>query len=149
MDVEEAASLIIQAAQLTTGQDIFMLDMGEQIRIDELARKMIRMRGLRPDVDIQIEYVGVRPGEKLQEELSSSAEESTPTVNPLINRLTRNRHPSSDEAASIVAELERAVTAGACDDVKSLVRKVATSDLAEFERTVTPEFERLPTSVTA
>src|SRR5206468_2600655 len=69
MDVSEAAGLILQAASFTQGGDIFMLEMGERIRIDDLARRMIRMRGLRPEIDIPIVYTGMRPGEKLHEEL--------------------------------------------------------------------------------
>lgn len=87
MDLTEAASLIIQAAGLTSGGDIFMLDMGQRIRIDDLARRMIRMRGLRPDVDIAIEYTGIRPGEKLHEELTYAEEERQPTSHPLIYRV--------------------------------------------------------------
>jgi len=90
MDVSEAAGLIIQAAALTRGRDIFMLDMGEHIRIDDLARKMIRMRGLRPEVDIPIVYTGMRPGEKLHEELTYDQEEKLPTSHPLITRLRGN-----------------------------------------------------------
>jgi FlaA1/EpsC-like NDP-sugar epimerase/lipopolysaccharide/colanic/teichoic acid biosynthesis glycosyltransferase len=90
MALGEAASLIIQAAGLTTGGDIFMLDMGERIRIDDLARKMIRMRGLRPDIDIPIIYSGIRPGEKLHEELTYPKEERRPTERPLIYRLDAN-----------------------------------------------------------
>jgi FlaA1/EpsC-like NDP-sugar epimerase/lipopolysaccharide/colanic/teichoic acid biosynthesis glycosyltransferase len=86
MDVSEAARLIIQAAVLTTGADIFMLDMGERIRIDDLARKMIRLRGLRPEVDIPITYTGARPGEKLHEELSYAYEETQSTQHPSIRR---------------------------------------------------------------
>ena len=93
MDVSEAAGLIIQAAALTGGHDIFMLDMGERIRIDDLARKMIRMRGLRPEIDIRIVYTGIRPGEKLHEELTYEQEEKLPTAHPLITRLRGNGHP--------------------------------------------------------
>jgi FlaA1/EpsC-like NDP-sugar epimerase len=86
MDVSEAARLIIQAAVLTAGGDIFMLDMGERIRIDDLARKMIRLRGLRPEVDIQIVYTGARPGEKLHEELAYLDEDKQATEHPSIHR---------------------------------------------------------------
>lgn len=87
MDISEAARLIIQAAVLTTGGDIFMLEMGNRIRIDDLARKMIRLRGLRPDIDIPIVYTGVRPGEKLHEELAYIEEERQPTSHPSISVL--------------------------------------------------------------
>ena len=74
MSLSEAVSLIIQAGALTKGDDIFLLDMGQQIRIDDLARRLIRLRGLRPEVDIPIVYTGVRPGEKMHEELLNEEE---------------------------------------------------------------------------
>ena len=87
MDISEAAHLIIQAASLTDGNDLFMLDMGQRIRIDDLARRMIRMRGLRPDVDIPITYSGVRPGEKLHEELIYSGEKRQATGHPSVHKV--------------------------------------------------------------
>ncbi len=87
MDVSEAAGLIIQAASYTQGGDVFMLEMGERIRVDDLARKMIRMRGLRPEVDIPIVYTGVRPGEKLHEDLVFPEEGREPTDHPLVHRV--------------------------------------------------------------
>ncbi len=87
MDISEAAHLIIQAASLTDGNDLFMLDMGQRIRIDDLARRMIRMRGLRPDVDIPITYSGIRPGEKLHEELIYSGEQRQPTGHPSVHKV--------------------------------------------------------------
>jgi FlaA1/EpsC-like NDP-sugar epimerase len=103
MDVSEAAGLIIQAASFTQGGDIFMLEMGERIRVDDLARKMIRMRGLRPEIDIPIVYTGVRPGEKLHEELAFAEEGREPTEHPLVHRL---RTPT---AGSLNGELRPAV----------------------------------------
>lgn len=97
MSVSEAVSLIIQAATLTEGGDLFMLDMGQRIRIDELARRLIRLRGLRPEVDIPIVYTGVRPGEKLHEELLGNGEEREPTPHPHIFRIRCNHMP--DRAA--------------------------------------------------
>lgn len=103
MEISEAASLIIQAAALTTGGDIFILDMGEAIRVDDLARKMIRMRGLRPEVDISIVYTGIRPGEKLQEELAYAAEQREATIHPRINR----HHTGQDyDAATVNAAVD-------------------------------------------
>src|SRR5260370_34757732 len=64
-----------------------MLEMGERIRIDDLARQMIRMRGLRPEIDIPIVYTGVRPGEKLHEELVFPEEGREPTDHPLVHRV--------------------------------------------------------------
>src|SRR5439155_21423782 len=76
-----------QAGSYTQGGDIFMLEMGERIRVDDLARKMIRLRGLRPEIDIPIVYTGLRPGEKLHEELIFPEEGREPTDHPLVHRV--------------------------------------------------------------
>jgi FlaA1/EpsC-like NDP-sugar epimerase/lipopolysaccharide/colanic/teichoic acid biosynthesis glycosyltransferase len=91
MSLGEAVSLVIQAATLTQGGDLFMLDMGQEIRIVDLAYKMIRLRGLRPKKDIPIEFSGIRPGEKLHEDLLSPDEERLPTTHPKIFRIRNNR----------------------------------------------------------
>jgi FlaA1/EpsC-like NDP-sugar epimerase len=87
MSTSEAVSLIIQAAALTEGGDIFLLDMGQQIRIEDLARRLIRLRGLRPGIDIPIVYIGSRPGEKVSEELLNDGEICEATSHPHIFRV--------------------------------------------------------------
>ena len=87
MSIPEAANLVIHAACLTRGDDIFILKMGEVVRIVELAERMIRLRGLRPYVDIRIEFTGIRPGEKLHEELYSASECPSETIHPQIIQL--------------------------------------------------------------
>lgn len=84
MTIPEAVSLVLQAGYYANGGEIFVLDMGQPVKIDELARKMIKLSGFEPDVDIQIEYTGLRPGEKLYEELLMSEEGLTKTKNDLI-----------------------------------------------------------------
>jgi FlaA1/EpsC-like NDP-sugar epimerase len=100
MSISEAASLVIQAATLTEGNDIFMLDMGQEIRITDLAHKMIRLRGLRPGQDIAIKYVGIRPGEKLDEELLAPHEERLATSHSQIFRIRTRTAPFSRELFS-------------------------------------------------
>ena len=84
MTISEAVSLVLQACVYAKGGEVFVLDMGEPVRIDDLARNMIRLSGLEPDVDIQIAYTGLRPGEKLFEELLMQDEGLDKTPNELI-----------------------------------------------------------------
>lgn len=84
MTIPEAVQLIFQAGAYAQGGEIFVLDMGDPVRIDDLARNMIRLSGLEPDVDIPVVYTGLRPGEKLYEELLLSGEGMQKTKNDLI-----------------------------------------------------------------
>ncbi|BCS96470.1 hypothetical protein DSLASN_21020 [Desulfoluna limicola] len=79
MTIPEAAQLILQAGAMGDGGEIFVLDMGEPVKIDLLARDFIRLSGFEPDVDIEIKYIGLRPGEKLYEELITEGEGIVPT----------------------------------------------------------------------
>ena len=79
MTIHEAAQLVLQAGTMGKGGELFVLDMGEPVRIADLARDMIRLSGLEPDVDVEIKYVGLRPGEKLYEELITVGEGIVPT----------------------------------------------------------------------
>ncbi len=109
MVLSEAVSLIIQAATQTRGGDIFMLDMGRRVRIDDLARRLIRLRGLRPGVDIPIVYTGPRPGEKLHEELLGKGEERLPTEHPRVWRiipLTPITPPSRSQINALIRMAE-------------------------------------------
>ena len=85
MTIPEAVSLVLQAAYYAKGGEIFVLDMGEPVRIDDMARNLIKLSGYTPDVDIMVEYTGLRPGEKLYEELLMDEEGLENTENELIH----------------------------------------------------------------
>ncbi|MGV3636299.1 MAG: polysaccharide biosynthesis protein [Flavobacteriales bacterium] len=84
MTIPEACRLVLEAAIMGKGGEIFVFDMGQPVRIADLAEKMIRLSGLEPGVDIEVAYTGLRPGEKLYEELLATAENTLPTHHPRI-----------------------------------------------------------------
>lgn len=122
MTIPEAVSLVLQAGYYAKGGEIFILDMGEPVKIDTMARNMIRLSGYEPDVDIKIEYTGLRPGEKLYEELLMKEEGMQETANKLIHigkpiemddalleqqlkRLDEASREESEDIKDIVAEI--------------------------------------------
>lgn len=108
MSVEEAVQLVLQASVLSCGGEIFMLEMGVPVKIIDLAERMIRLSGCQVGIDIPIEITGMRPGEKLNEVLSTPDEEILGTSHPYINRLVPIRAPKEIFAAEL-EELELAI----------------------------------------
>jgi len=106
MSIPEAAQLVLQAGLMGNGGEIFVLDMGEPVKIADLARELIRLSGLSED-DIKIEYTGLRPGEKLYEELLADSERTLPTQHPKL-RIAQSR--------PVQAEWLKQMLAWACDD---------------------------------
>ena len=84
MTIPEACQLVIEAGAMGNGGEIFIFDMGEPVKIIELAKKMIRLAGLVPERDIKIKTIGLRPGEKLYEELLNDNSKTVPTHNSKI-----------------------------------------------------------------
>ncbi len=133
MTIPEAAQLVLHCGTMAHRNDIFVLDMGIPVNIMELARNMIRLSGLEPDRDIEIQTIGLRPGEKMHEELVTYGEKLLPTDIPKINVL-RRQPPPPLPAADILAEvkiLESLATARQTIALKealwSLIRKDATA----------------------
>jgi FlaA1/EpsC-like NDP-sugar epimerase len=120
MTIPEAVSLIVQAGAIGGRGQVFVLDMGEPVKIVDLAREMIRLSGKVPGTGIEIEFTGVRPGEKLHEELWSAGEVVEPTVHPKISRATRAQIDVTWLDEELI-ELERLVESG---DTLELVARV-------------------------
>ena len=111
MTIPEASQLVLQASTLGSGGEIFVLDMGEPVRIADLARNLILLSGLRPGQDIEIKYTGIRPGEKLFEELHLTNEETLPTVHEKIAVFAGRRH-DTEEIGALINKLEEACRGG-------------------------------------
>jgi FlaA1/EpsC-like NDP-sugar epimerase len=111
MTTPEAVSLVVQAGAIGGRGQLFVLDMGDPVRIVDLATNMIRLSGKEPERDIPIQFFGVRPGEKLHEDLVGDGETVSPTEHPKIMRVTR---PPIDAAwlDEELADLEQLVDAG-------------------------------------
>jgi FlaA1/EpsC-like NDP-sugar epimerase len=137
MSIPEAAALVIQAGAMAKGGEVFVLDMGEPVRIDDLARSMIRLTGLEvrdeahPDGDIAIEYTGLRDGEKLYEELLLGAS-IAPTEHP---RIMRSREPClpRPELDAVLAELRAGMADGTAGGIRTVLAR-AVEDYRPFRR---------------
>ncbi len=105
MTIPEACRLVMEAATFSTSTQIFVFDMGESVKIDDLAKRMINLAGLKLGEDIQIEYVGLRPGEKLYEEVLSNKENTTATSHDRIF-VAKVREYDYKDAVAAVEEME-------------------------------------------
>lgn len=128
MTIPEACRLVMEAATMSTGNQIFVFDMGESVKIAHLARRMISLAGFEPEKDIRIEYTGLRPGEKLYEEVLSNKENTLPTTHDRI-RIAKVREYDYGEACGVAEELE------------TLSRKVEIPDMIRLMKRTVPEFK--------
>ena len=127
MTIPEACRLVMEASVISRGNEICVFDMGRPVKIDDLARKMIELAGLTVGKDIEIAYTGLRPGEKLYEEVLSSTENTDPTPHDRI-RVARVRQYEYKDAASRVEELE------------ALARAVDIPEMVKLMKRMVPEF---------
>lgn len=128
MTIPEACRLVMEAATMSTGNQIFVFDMGKSVKIDTLAKRMIELAGLELGKDIDIEYTGLRPGEKLYEEVLANNENTIPTPNTKI-RIAKVREYSFEEACNAV------------DSLYDLALKVQIDDMVIKMKEIVPEFK--------
>ncbi len=128
MTIPEACRLVMEAATMTDGNQIFVFDMGESVKIADMAHRMIELAGFVPNKDIMIEYTGLRPGEKLYEEVLASTENTIPTGHSRI-RIAKVREYGYAEARAVADELE------------VLSRAVEIKDMVRLMKRTVPEFK--------
>ncbi|HID93364.1 MAG TPA: polysaccharide biosynthesis protein, partial [bacterium (Candidatus Stahlbacteria)] len=122
MTLPEAALLILQAGAIGTGGEVFVLDMGDPIKIVDLAEEMIRLSGLEPDKDIPIVFTGIRPGEKLFEEILTAEEGTQATKYRKIFTAKMNLRIKEEELLQYVDKLERLADVGDNDEILKILK---------------------------
>ncbi len=128
MTIPEACRLVMEAATLSEGNQIFVFDMGESVKITDLAKRMIELAGLKLEEDIRIEYTGLRPGEKLYEEVLANAENTIPTTHDRI-RIAKVREYNYSEVVA------------AMDELAAYSRSVNIPDMVKLMKRIVPEFK--------
>ena len=144
MSIPEAAQLVVQAGAMANGGDVFVLDMGAAVKIDSLARSMIKLVGLKvkdeenPNGDIAIVYTGLRPGEKLFEELLINEETTTTTVHP---RIRRSQEPclTPIELAREMQAMTAALSTGDIDAIHAVLKRTVEGYIPEKRPTILPD----------
>jgi FlaA1/EpsC-like NDP-sugar epimerase len=123
MSIPEAAQLVLQAGVMGQGGEIFVLDMGEPVKIVDLARDLIRLSGM-SESDVRIEFTGLRPGEKLYEELLADDERTLPTPHPKLRIMKPQSPPAREWFADAMRWLEGDAPGGAPEVRAGLVARI-------------------------
>ena len=136
MTIPEACRLVMEAATMSSGNQIVVFDMGESVKIDTLARRMITLAGFVPDIDIMVEYSGLRQGEKLYEEVLSNAENTVPTSHDRIRiaNVREYEYSNADEAVSALEEMAVNVNIPEMVKLMKLTVPEFISQNSEFEK---------------
>lgn len=132
MTIPEASQLVLQSASMAKNGELFVLDMGEPVKIYDLAKNLIRLSGFEPDVDIKIIETGLRPGEKLYEELLVKTEELDKTDNELIF-IERDKPLELEKVNEMLKLLQEAVNAGNDENMKNIIKQVVPTFIEKEE----------------
>ena len=128
MTIPEACRLVMEAATMSSGNQIFVFDMGKSVKIADLAKRMIKLAGLKLGEDIEIEYTGLRPGEKLYEEVLANSENTEPTTHNRI-RIAKVREYNYEDAVR------------ASDKLTELAKQVRIPEMVQLMKRIVPEFK--------
>lgn len=123
MTIPEASQLVLQAGAMGKGGEIFLLDMGEPVKIVQLAMDLITLSGLRPNEDIEIQFSGIRPGEKLFEELSITGEDVAPTRHPKIG-IIKKRPEDFDRVCEGIRDLTAMMNSATAEQIRDVLQNV-------------------------
>ena len=150
MTIPEACQLVLQAAAMGKGGELFILDMGQPVKIVDLARDLIRLSGLVPDRDVEIRYTGLRPGEKLYEELSLGEEDTEKTTHPRIF-IGKVKAPNFHWLSNLIDDLDESAVAHNVDKIygklKEIVPEYTCNHTRQAARKKTPLMGPLDPSV--
>jgi FlaA1/EpsC-like NDP-sugar epimerase len=130
MTIPEASQLVLQAATMGKGGEIFVLDMGEPVKIVDLAKELITLSGFSPEDDIEIKFTGVRPGEKLFEELSIVGEDMQPTSHPKI-AIWKNIIKDRDKLRAGINELVSIAKTSSYDEITRKIKELVPTYIGE------------------
>jgi FlaA1/EpsC-like NDP-sugar epimerase len=136
MTIPEAVALVLQAGSFANNGEVFVLNMGESVLIDNLAREMIRLSGYIPDQDIKIVYTGVRPGEKLYEELFLDSEEFIKTENKRIFILKENNILSNEELKKLIDNIIIAFEKNDFDLMNKIIKEYIPEGSSEIKKDI-------------
>jgi FlaA1/EpsC-like NDP-sugar epimerase len=121
MTIPEAVHLVLQASAMSKGGENYILDMGQPVKIVDLAEDLIRLSGLEPGKDIEIVFTGIRPGEKLSEDLWDTGFEYSPTSHPDIHRVESEEVLSSEDLEAIIEQLAQLAREGKPEAIQALL----------------------------
>jgi FlaA1/EpsC-like NDP-sugar epimerase len=124
MLIPEAVQLVLIAAASDSGGELFVLEMGEQIKIADLAENLIRLSGFIPHEEIKIIYSGLRPGEKLYEELFDDSENIIPTSHEKLRIAVPDAVPSMDDLNTCISQLERIVSDNLIEELVPVIQSI-------------------------